>query len=209
MLITVSGVVGSGKSTAVDHVCRVLENAGLRARPLRFQWLPCFAWFRPRGARTSPSASAEIVPQRIGYKRKTLTARATLGYIGRMIAFRKFQWSTTPGWDVCDRYFYDNLVHYELRSLQERAYARVLRACMPTPDLAILLVASPAAIAERRPEYSSEYLSSIDIAYMELGRHFPELVAINTEAGQSGLQQIEIMLRGRIERSHARARPAS
>jgi thymidylate kinase len=192
MLITVSGVVGSGKSTAADYIASLVEREGIPGRVLRFQWLPCFTWFRSANAPTSPSGNAEIVPQRVGYRRRTLTARATLGYIARMVAFRVFRWTSARNTcSVCDRYFYDNLVHYELRSPLEHAYARLLHACMPLPDLAILLVASPTAIHERRWEYSSEYLSSMADAYTQLSRRCQELLAVQTEHREAALRELE------------------
>jgi hypothetical protein len=120
--------------------------------------------------------------RRAGYRRKPLTAAATFGYLARTIVFRMFRMmSRGGGIDVCDRYFYDNLAHYELRSPLERIYERVLRAWMPTPDLAILVGASPGTLATRRPDYSADYLATASGAFAELHQRWPELVEINTD----------------------------
>lgn len=192
-----SGVVGSGKSNAADQIARIVEGDGLRARVLRFQWLPCFTWFRWPGQRptgTAPIAEGRQV--RRGYRRKRLSAGATLGYVARTLAFRLFRRVTSDSQvDVCDRYFYDNLAHYEFRSRRERIYERVLRAFMPTPDLAILLAASPDTLAQRRPEFAGEYLSTVSTAFAELRRQWPELVEINTDGDARFPEELEKRVR--------------
>ena len=121
---------------------------------------------------------------------------AALGYLGRAIAFRAFRRMSRDGdIDVCDRYFYDNLAHYELRSHRERLYERLLRAFMPTPDLAILLVASPDTLTQRRPEFAGEYLSSVSTAFAELRHRWPELVEINTDPDAGFLDALETRVR--------------
>ena len=42
VLVTVSGMVGSGKSTVLRHLLRVLAGEGVAAAEWRFQQLPCF-----------------------------------------------------------------------------------------------------------------------------------------------------------------------
>jgi thymidylate kinase len=190
-------VVGSGKSNAADEIVRVVEADGLRPRVLRFQWLPCFTWFRWPGQRPTGAAP---VPQektvRTGYRRKRLSAGATLGYIARTVAFRLFRLvSGGSRIDVCDRYFYDNLAHYELRSRRERMYERALRLVMPTPDLAILLVASADTLARRRPEFAGEYLVTVSAAFAELRQRWPELVEINTDPDAHFAEALETRVR--------------
>lgn len=62
---------------------------------------------------------------------------------------------------------------------------------MPVPDVAILLTAKPSTVTERRPTYSTEYLSSVGEAYGELREYFPELVEIRTDPGEPAFDQLE------------------
>jgi hypothetical protein len=87
--------------------------------------------------------------------------------------------------DVLDRYFYDNLVHYELRTVRERAYARLLCRLIPRPDLAILVVASDRTIAARRPEYAREYLTTVARRYEQLHTLVPHLSRVSTDSGNA------------------------
>jgi len=131
-----------------------------------------------------------------GYRRKTLTLRATLGYVGRMVAFRIYRrWHRSQSWVVCNRYFYDNLAHFELDTPGARRYAAMLNRWMPKPDLAILLLASPATIAERRPLYAAEYLDNVRRAYDHIAVKFPELVVLNSDQGQGALEALERVVR--------------
>lgn len=196
MLITVSGSVGSGKTTVAAHVIRVLEREGVSATEWRFQSLPCFTFLKPQRASRAPEGVESPAKRWTGYRRKPLTARVALGYVARILAFRVFRrWRGSRGCYISNRYFYDNLVHYRLETTLERLYVAVLRTLVPTPDLAILLVASPETIAARRPQYATEYVSSLQEAYKRLHAQFPALVEISTDLGQPTLERVEQVLR--------------
>ena len=198
VLVTVSGIVGSGKSTAAQRIAAVVEREGGRADIWRFRTLPCFTLGRPRTSTRAAAQGAPAIRGR-GYRPKRLTLRAALGHALRMVAFRVFcRWSATPEWAVSNRYFYDNLAHYELDAPAARAYTAVLRRLMRQPDLAFLLVASPRTIAERRSQYSAEYLESVAHAYRLLGTRFPELIELSSDPDQRALERIEQIVRQRL-----------
>jgi hypothetical protein len=186
MIVTVSGMVGSGKSTAATQIQALLGDAGHDATLLRFQSLPCFTLLRRRLTRHSPAAagsSAAPAKRWTGYSRKRLTLAVTTVYLARIVACRIYclAWPSRR-WHVLNRYFYDVFAHYHLTSASERRNAALIRAVMPVPDLAILVVAAPATIAGRRPTYSADYLSQVAAAYNDLRLHFPELIEVRTDA---------------------------
>ena len=117
-LITVSGIVGSGKSTAVRDIMATLEHEHEDAEYWRFQQLPCFT-LRPRPsaaagapARGSAGDAAPVIRGR-NYRQKRLSLARALGYAARIVAFRAFcRFGRGPRWAVLDRYFYDNFVQY-------------------------------------------------------------------------------------------------
>jgi len=185
VLITVCGMVGSGKSSAERGILRMLAQAGVPGVAWRFRTLPCFQLpFGSARHRDAPAAKPAPIGRGRGYRRKPLTLGITAGYLGRMAAFRVYRhWRQRDGWTICNRYFYDNLAHFELEAPRARKYLAVLRRFMPRPDLAILFVASPAVIAERRPQYSAEYLEQVGDAYKSLIKRFPELVVLNSDPG--------------------------
>ena len=198
VLVTVCGMVGSGKSSAEGRILRTLEHAGVPGTAWRFRTLPCFQF--PFGSsQRSEAASARPAPvvRGRGYRRKRLTLGVTAGYLARMAAFRVYRrWRQADGWTICNRYFYDNLAHFDLDAPGARTYLAVLRRFMPRPDLAILFVASPAVIAERRPMYSAEYLEPLWQAYHSLTANFPELVVVNSDPGKDGQETVDRLVTG-------------
>ena len=200
VLVTVSGMVGAGKSSGDSRIRQMLHEAGVQSEAWRFRTLPCFSW--PFGSSQRREASAAKPAPTVrgrGYRRKPLTLSATAGYIGRMTAFRIYRrWRQGAGWTVCNRYFYDNLAHFDLDAPGARTYVGLLKRVMPRPDLAILFIASPAVIAERRPQYSVEYLEPLGAAYRSLAATFPELTLVSTDPGAQGHEAVDRLIGARL-----------
>ena len=192
MLVTISGMVGSGKTTAAAHVSELLQQRGIEVESWRFQALPIFRR-QPSPPTPAPSAEAERTAERwTGYKRKRLTARIALGQVLRALAFRLYRRTRPSGrHQVCSRYFYDSFVHYALGTRRELLYAKLIRRCIPRPDLALLMVASADTIRSRRPRYSTAYLTQVWRAYDTLPRMFPELIPISTDPDENAADAIE------------------
>lgn len=193
VLVTISGMVGAGKSSGERRLVRHLRQEGVHAESWRFRTLPCFTFSfgSPPRAEAPPERAPQTVRGR-GYKRRRLTLSATAGFLGRMVSFRIYRRLRQPaGWTVCNRYFYDSLAHFELERPETRAYLSALRWFMPRADLALLFVASPAVIAERRPLYATEYVDEAWRAYSGLATIFPELVVVSSDPGDDGHAMVE------------------
>ena len=200
LLITVSGMVGSGKTTAAQHVISTMQRNGVESTYWRFQRLPCVT-FRLRGSEPSRSTMpAQTRPA--AYTQKPLTLTRALGFAARIVAFQVYRrLPGAPGVAVTNRYFYDNLVHYRHDSMPSRAYWRLLKGMIPKPDLGLLLVAAPATLAERRPAYSPEYIRAADAAYQRLADSVPELLIVSSEPGDRTLEHVERAVEQRVLRA--------
>src|SRR5688572_9950645 len=143
MLITFSGMVGSGKSTCAKHVMNLLESADIDCRYLRFRSLGLlgFRGRRPRRGDDQPAA-AHGGARWSGFQPRTLTAFTACGYLARIVAFRLFGHPGPRACHVLDRFFYDSFVHYRLNTRLERWYMTAIRHVMPVPDVAVLLLAT-------------------------------------------------------------------
>jgi thymidylate kinase len=184
MLITCSGVVGGGKSRTAKQVVRLLAAGGVEARRLRFRSL-CRLTEETPWAPSDPDRPSDAQKRWTGFRRRPLSAIVALGYAVRILAFRLSGLGSGAGiCQVCDRYFYDNLAHYELRSRRERLYVAALKRLIPTPDLALLVVASVPTLEQRRPNYAREYLVEAAKGYRVIASLFPNLVVISTDPGQ-------------------------
>jgi thymidylate kinase len=199
MLVTISGCVGSGKSTVAHRIVETLERHGVRARYCRFQNLRCFALLKRKAPASAGAAADRHDPQpgsrRSGYRREGLTFWRASGYAARVLAFALYRMGRRSNeWLIVDRYFYDSFVHYELQRRSERLFAAALCRLIPTPDLPLLLVATPETIAARRPEYSPDYVALATDGYSRLPHRFEELVTVSTDPGQRSFERIERLL---------------
>jgi hypothetical protein len=206
MLITVSGMVGSGKSTASKRIIELVEAAGGQCQYVRFRSL---GFFGLRSAPGGPATATDAAlpartagPRWSGFRPRTLTLLIACGYAVRILAFRAFgPRRSSPVYYVIDRFFYDNFVHYALRSRRERVYAAALARLVPRPDLAILLLASADTLRERRPDYAPAYISVAGLGYSRLPAQFPALVTVETDPGQPSGERLERVIVDLLERS--------
>jgi thymidylate kinase len=203
ILVTVSGMVGSGKSTGEHRIHRLLQREGVKVQSWHFRTLPCFSF--PFGPSRRPDPSSQRRPGVVrgrGYTRRTLTFNAAAGYLARMVAFRVYRrWRQPAGWTVCNRYFYDSLAHYELDDPAAQKYLAALRWFMPRAELAIVFVASPGVVAERRPIYAGEYLEQVGQAYSRLTAIFPNLVVVNSDPSGDGGADVERLVEDVLRRT--------
>jgi thymidylate kinase len=197
MLITVSGMVGSGKSTAARQLAETLSAAGIECRVQRFRTLRLLPFDSAAAPRRS--AKAEAAPTAVrwaGFRPRPLKVSTACGYAIRVLAFRVFgRMKESSSCQILDRYFYDNLVHYQLRTARERFYAAVLRRLIPVPDLAILLVASEQTLLARRPNYSREYVADVSPAYDRLQQQVPQLIRVCTDLGPQAAGEVAALAR--------------
>ena len=190
VLITVSGMVGSGKTTVVREIVSFAGVRGLVPHAHRFQSLPCISLRVRRRADegTGPSAEprkkAGASTRWAGYTRKRLGITAVAVFAVRILAFRVYRrmvWKQTE-WNVLNRYFYDSLSHYRPSSSIERLYYRIIVALIPRPDLAILVIANRDTIAARRPAYAKAYIELVGESYRHLASQVQDLIELSTEA---------------------------
>ena len=206
MLITVSGMVGSGKTTAVREIAAFAKARGIVAHAHRFQSLPCIT-LRPRRRADEPksrmtggqSKGASPTTRWSGYTRKRLGIGAVALFVARILAFQVYRrtvWKAAE-WNVLNRYFYDSLSHYQPGSPRERMYYRAVLALIPRPDLAILVTASPATIAARRPAYAKAYIDLVGESYQHLAPHVHELLELSTDA-EGAAERLGAILQARL-----------
>src|SRR5689334_7515037 len=180
LLISFSGVDGSGKSTQIESLRSALHAAGLKTTLLAF-WDNVVVGVKYREGFVHKVYKSE---RGIGAPGKPVNrrdknmrgwyltlARHFLYFLDavnlRRIIRREMR---HPRADViiCDRYIYDELSNLNLESRLSRRFVRLIARLVPLPDLAYLLDADPVAAYARKPEYSVEFMKKCRRSYYEL-----------------------------------------
>ncbi len=192
MLITFSGIVGGGKSTNAKRTYHALKKEGHDALYLRFRFISWKRILRNQPVEKKEDAIKKTAEKKTQAKpdqalrtgsQRTLGLAPFLGYFWRMLNFRlflKFRLKNRIG--VCDRYFFDNFVHYHLTRKSERFYLAILKAVMPRPDVCFMFTASREVIVERRQHYDPKYLRRLWEQYESTLKEFPRLVRVNSDS---------------------------
>ncbi len=181
VLVSFSGLDGSGKSTQIDSLRRVLKQRGLSSELLAF-WDDVVVLSRYRegfvhkvyGSEKGIGAPDKPVNRRDKNVRRWYLSIARHGlylldaiHLGFVVRRAR-----RSGADVVimDRYIYDELANLPLANPLTQAFVRLLDALTPRPDVAYLLDADPEAARARKPEYPLDFLHKCRRAYFLLAR---------------------------------------
>jgi thymidylate kinase len=180
LLISFSGVDGSGKSTQIENLRSALQAAGLSTTLLAF-------W----------DNVVVGVKYREGFVHKVYKSERGIGAPGKPVHRRD---KNMRGWHltfarhflylldalnlnrvlrrerakhnadviILDRYIFDELSNLNLQNRLSRAFVKIVQRLVPSPDIAYLLDADPVAAHARKPEYPLEFMKQCRRAYFEL-----------------------------------------
>jgi thymidylate kinase len=179
LLISFSGVDGSGKSTQIDNLLTALHAAGLKTVQLAF-WDNVVVGVKYREGFVHKVYKSE---RGIGAPGKPVNrrdknmrgwhlslARHFLYLLDAINLRRVVVRAKRSGVDVVilDRYIYDELSNLNLSNPLSRMFVRLVHGFVPRPDVAYLLDADPIAAYLRKPEYPVSFLKKCRRAYFEL-----------------------------------------
>jgi thymidylate kinase len=177
LLVTFSGIDGSGKSTNIATLTASLTSAGLRVQAATF-WDDVVVFPRLRENLTRKLFRGEMgvgspekpVQRRDKNLRPWHVTLARCGfYLLDAIHLRRLAKQLLGSeCDVVifDRYLYDQLAVLPMKQKAVRIYARLLCELVPRPDISYLLDASPEAAFIRKPEYPLEFLKQYRRSYL-------------------------------------------
>ena len=179
MLISFSGVDGSGKSTQIENLRFALHAARLTTQLLAF-WDNVVVGVKYREGFVHKVYKSE---RGIGAPGKPVNrrdknvrgwhltiARHFLYLLDAINLCRVVARQRKSGADVVilDRYIYDELSNLNMTNPLSRAFIRFVHSFVPRPDIAYLLDAAPEAAYARKPEYPVDFMKKCRRAYFDL-----------------------------------------
>ena len=179
LLVSFSGIDGSGKSTQIENLRLILHEAGFETRLLTF-WDNVVVGVRYREGfvhkvyKSEPGVGEPGKPvnrRDKNVRRWYLTIARHLMYLLDAINLRRVTKRAAKSQAdviILDRYIYDELANLNLHNPISRAFARFIARIVPVPDIAYLLDADPKAACERKPEYPVDFMKQCRRSYFEL-----------------------------------------
>ncbi len=193
LLISFSGLDGSGKSTQIDGLRIALHGAGLRTRRFAF-WDDVVVGVKYREGFVHKVYKSE---RGIGAPGKPVNRRDKNMRGWHLTVVRHFLYlldainlrrviarakelptGDAPDVLILDRYIYDELANLNLASRFSRTFVRRVCSLVPQPDLAFLLDAEPVAACARKPEYPVDFMMKCRESYFDLARMLGTMTVI-------------------------------
>jgi len=180
ILISFSGMDGSGKSTQIELLCASLVSAGLHvSRVTLWDDVVGFSKWRAGFSHKFLKSTGEIGAPGKPARRNDKNHRAWYLLLARSGLYLLDAWNvrsavnrarnSTASVVVFDRYIYDQLATLPMNSVT-KAYARLVLSIAPKPDIALVLDAQPEVARERKPEYPIDFLHKYRASYISLCR---------------------------------------
>lgn len=197
ILISFSGLDGSGKSTQIEQLCSALENAGLKTRTLTFwddvvvavKYREGFVHKVYKSERGTGAPGKPVNRRDKNMRGWHLTLARHFLYLTdainlRRIISRERRKASNSGPPptihviILDRYIYDELANLNLRNTLSRSFVRMISRLVPQPEVAYLLDADPVAAHARKPEYPVDFMKHCRQAYFDLAAELGNLTVI-------------------------------
>ena len=189
LLISFSGLDGSGKSTQIENLQQRLTLAGLNVKLLAF-WDDVVVGKRYREGfvhKVYQSEKGIGTPGKPVNRRDKnvrawyLTILRHFLYLLDAINLRRVlrhKFNSDANVIIMDRYIYDELANLPLQSSLTRAFVKMVRKLTPEPDLPYLLDTDVEAAHARKPEDPIDFMHKCRAAYFNLAQILGTLVII-------------------------------
>lgn len=194
MLITFSGLDGSGKSTLVEYMKESLQKDDRKVAVSHMNYdIGLYAVLRSLTKITTKDKSH--APRDRAFENNFNTKTAKLRYrlvwnkgLRRLVypldvlifvGYRFYVEKMNRQVLIMDRYFYDTLV--DITGPRPSLHTRFLSWLTPTPNLSIYLDCNPEKAFGRKHEYSVDYLNRRRLSYLKLISNLPSMLVVSTD----------------------------
>jgi len=189
VIVSFSGIDGSGKSTQIESLCKRLEEAGLQVRLITF-WDEVATLKKIReGAGNKVFRGDEgvgTVEKPINRRDKNIrtplmTVVRLLLYLLDAVSLRKVTKAALKSQAdvvIFDRYLYDEFANLNLQNRAFRRYARWTMKLVPKSNVSFVLDGDPIEARARKPEYPLDFLQFNRVSFLTLGKIFSGITVI-------------------------------
>lgn len=196
MLITFSGLDGSGKSTLVDYLKESLEKEERKVAVSHMNYdiglYSATRYLVKKVLKRKSDTSHSPREQAYDGKFKSRAARLRYNLIWNkglraliypldvfiFVVYRFYVERVNHQVLIMDRYFYDTLV--DVTGASKSLRFRFLSWLTPTPTLPLYLDVTAERAFERKAEYSVDYLNRRRLSYQKLVAALPEVLILST-----------------------------
>ena len=179
LLVSFSGLDGSGKSTQISSLVSQLHMVGLKTKQLAF-WDDVVVGTRYRegfvhkvykSEKGIGSPDKPVARRDKNVRKWYLTMARFALYLADAVNLRKVvrrAFHSDVDVIVMDRYIYDQLANLPLDNPAARRFVKLIEDIVPRPDVAYLLDADPEAARRRKPEYPVDFMCLARNRYFKL-----------------------------------------
>jgi len=192
MLISFSGIDGCGKTTFATQVMELLKQKGLKAKYLRVTDMAVsrklgelFKKISSENTKKAASSSGSIS----SFFRKMFLVFDVLFF--RVVLLCAGVTGTSI---VCDRYFFDSIVHLKYLGISTKLFDRFLFVLAPEPDMAFLLVVPAEVAIGRDKDFSAEFYREKHSYYMEVFKKINAIKIENNNLDSTSMQVEKVVV---------------
>lgn len=222
MLVTFSGLDGSGKSTLIDALRQQLAMADCPVTVLTMYdhvgVYACIRLFRDRvvaplsGGRLGKTTPNTTDPDRLGVTQqqggvfggalvRLVRSRAAkrvviLADVFLFWLYRGYVEGVRRRVLILDRYFFDSLA--DIAAAGNDGFRRIVMLLMPRPNLSIFVDVSPEKAFARKHEYSVEYNTRRRLQYETIFKRVPGVEIIANDDLNGSLRQLSRIVNERV-----------
>ncbi len=214
LLISFSGLDGSGKTTQITNARALLAELGVRDTLLAFwdnvvvgcRWREGFV-HKLYKSEIGVGAPGKPVNRRDKNVRKWYLSLARHGLY--LMDALHLVWVVSQAMRsgaqvvILDRYIYDELANLPLGNRLTRAFVRFVHSFVPRPDIAYLLDADPVAANARKPEYPVEFMRENRARYFALAELLGNITVIPPLPLEEAKQAVTDVLLSKLRASEA------
>lgn len=178
MIISFSGLDGSGKTTHVDHAVRFLNSRGFLSKK-RHAVKGTLAYYINHKIVGKISPSSKKGFEEGLRENGKATKHSLLSAVKRFfmiidMAYFRIRYAPYKGNKdktlICDRYFYDENVQGEYLKTKNSFYEKMYAKMLIKPDLALFFETDPEKAYMRKKEYDPEYFRTKTKLYDDLAK---------------------------------------